>query len=104
MPLRTFPLIKVIAWGPAADRPASPDHRLQIYIADNTPAWVQIVGGGGSPDASAVTYTPADASGGKVLEHTQGSWRNTAAITEIDLFLSSGDFEDGSIFTLWGES
>lgn len=45
-----------------------------------------------------------DASGGKVLEHTQGSWRNTAAITEIDLFLSSGDFEDGSIFTLWGES
>lgn len=33
---------------------------------------------------------------------TFGSWRNTAAITQIDLTNDSGDFQIGSVFSLYG--
>ena len=31
-----------------------------------------------------------------------GTWRNTAAITSIKIYLSSGNFKSGGVFTLYG--
>lgn len=43
-----------------------------------------------------------DATGGFVNEQVAGNWRNSAAITQIDVLSASGNFAEGSIFTLWG--
>lgn len=36
------------------------------------------------------------------FQHCSGFWRNTAAITQIDIFPSSGAFVDGTVVTLYG--
>lgn len=47
---------------------------------------------------------PAYTTGGVQLFTSGNGWDNTAAITEIDLFSGTGNWEVGSSFTLYGES
>lgn len=43
-----------------------------------------------------------DATGGYVNEQVAGNWRSTSAISEIDVLCATGNFNTGSIFTLYG--
>lgn len=44
----------------------------------------------------------SDAAGGQYPQHAEVVWRNTAAITQLTLSLSAGNFDTGTVATLYG--
>ena len=44
------------------------------------------------------------ASGNMFITNNGGTWRNSSAITQLDFTSDSGDFQNGTVFTLYGES
>lgn len=50
------------------------------------------------------TFKQSNASANTFVQQYGYAWRNTAAITQIDLILSTGNFVSGSKFTLYGLS
>lgn len=53
---------------------------------------------------AALKNASLDVGGAHVGISGVATWRSTAAITSISLFLSAGNFIAGSVFTLWGEA
>lgn len=64
---------------------------VNIPYYSNTIFFKSLTSVGGSNDGSNM-----------YMDKTAGFWHNTAAINEIKLSLSAGNFVDGSIVTLWG--
>jgi hypothetical protein len=52
----------------------------------------------------AVSNAKVGTGSGNDLYHTRlsGFWRNTAAVTQVDVILSSGNFDSGSVVSLYG--
>lgn len=50
------------------------------------------------------TNKRANTSANIFRDQFSGWWRNTAAITQVDVNLSTGGFVDGSLISLWGRS
>lgn len=47
-------------------------------------------------------YKTATSSSGSVVGSTESQWRNSAAITAVKVFLSAGNFVNGSVVSLYG--
>lgn len=56
----------------------------------------------GSTNKTILTENSCDKNGTGSVSREVGLWRNTAAITSIDLIASGGNFNSGSTFTLYG--
>lgn len=72
---------------------SSPNFALAIY---------DIFSYAGSTYKSALITTSQDTNGSGTVRRRTGLWRSTAAITRIDLTLSSGTYSAGSTATLYG--
>lgn len=82
-------------WTPTgATAGASSAYHAKILNYTNTNWWKDIVIDGMKLNSVA--------SGGMTRNVQSGEWRNTAAITQIDITLAAGNFKQNSIFTLWG--
>lgn len=56
----------------------------------------------GSTNKTCLTTVSMDFNGSGVVERLVGLWRNTAAITAIEIFTNTGDFKIGTTATLYG--